>query len=99
MAFSVFLVERYLPVSAVNELSDSVARVEGLCADPAGGHSAVDYLLSAYLPADDTCFCVFRAASVEAVRAVNVAGRFAFDRISGTVLLVPGTRSSRGLSS
>lgn len=89
MVFSVFLVERYLPVSAVDELTDSVARVARLCADPVSGHGEVEYLLSAYLPTDDTCFCVFRAASVEAVRAVNLAGRFAYDRISGTVLLVP----------
>ena len=52
----------------------------------------MDYLLSAYLPTDDTCFCVFRADTIEAVRAVNLESGFAFDRITGTVLLVPGPR-------
>ena len=75
MAAAVFLVERYLPVSAVDDLPDSVARVSRLCAEAVAGQGPVEYVLSAYLPGDDTCFCVFRAESVEAVRAVNLAGR------------------------
>jgi hypothetical protein len=51
----------------------------------------VQYLHSAYLPAEDTCFCLFRAATAEAVRALNDAASFALDRIAVAVQLYPVT--------
>jgi len=49
----------------------------------------VSYLYSAYLPTEDTCFCLFRATSAQAVRAVNNQARFAFDRLVDAVLIRP----------
>ena len=78
-----FLVERYLsPVAAV-DLASSAARLGRLC----GGADGVRYLFSAYLPGEDTCFCLFRAPSPEAVREVNRRARFAFDRLIDAVLM------------
>ena len=90
---SVFLVERYLPAAAAGNLASSVARAAQLCALSAesGAASEVQYLHSAYLPAEDTCFCLFRAASVEAVRALNDEASFALDRIAAAVQLYPVT--------
>jgi hypothetical protein len=51
----------------------------------------VQYLHSAYLPAEDTCFCLFRAATAEAVRALNDEASFALDRIAAAVQLYPVT--------
>jgi hypothetical protein len=53
---SVFLVERYLPAAAAGNLAPSVARAARLCALSAesGPASMVQYLHSAYLPAEDT---------------------------------------------
>jgi hypothetical protein len=82
----VFLVERYLPTSAIGSLATSVANVARYCAALAGPTS-VSYLQSIYVPAEDTCFCVFLARSADDVRAVNDAGRFPFDRIAEAVLL------------
>jgi hypothetical protein len=48
----------------------------------------VAYLQSAYLPTEDTCFCLFRAPSAEAVRAVNRESGFALDRITEAVLVL-----------
>ena len=79
----VFLVERYLPVTAVDGLAASVARVARLCLR---GES-VRYLQSVFLPSDDTCFCIFQAASADAVHAVNAAGRFPVDRITRAIPL------------
>jgi hypothetical protein len=86
----VFLVERYLPPAAEN-LAASVARLAQLCALPAkpGAASEVQYLLSAYLPTEDTCFCLFRAATADIVRALNDKADFALDRITAAVLLNP----------
>jgi hypothetical protein len=87
-AASAFLVERYLPVSAAGDLATSVAHVARICAGRGAGSTAVRYLHSMYLPADDTCFCVFQAPSSDAVRAVNDAGHFPLDRITEAVLLI-----------
>jgi Protein of unknown function (DUF4242) len=83
---SAFLVERYLPPGAAGNLARSAARVARICTGQPGG-TAVRYLLSVYVPAEDTCFCVFQALSSDAVRAVNDAGNFALDRITQAVLL------------
>lgn len=86
-AESTFLVERYLPTAAISGLADSVARVVIACAESGGNHAQVRYLQSTYLPAEDTCFCLFQADSSDAVRAVNVAGDFALDRITAAVVM------------
>ena len=88
---SVFLVERYLPAAAAGNLAASVSRAAQLCTISAvpGPASRVQYLHSAYLPTEDTCFCLFRAASAEAIRALNDEAGFALDRITAGVLLYP----------
>lgn len=90
---SVFLVERYLPAAAAGNLPSSVARAAQLCALSAesGSASKVQYLHSAYLPAEDTCFCLFRAATAEDVRALNDEAGFALDRIAVAVQRYPVT--------
>jgi hypothetical protein len=90
---SVFLVERYLPAAAAGILASSVARAAQLCelSAESGSASRVQYLHSAYLPAEDTCFCLFRAATAEAVRALNDEASFALDRIAVAVQLYPVT--------
>jgi hypothetical protein len=85
---SAFLVERYLPPAAVDGLAASVARVARLCADHDPAASGVQYLHSSYLPTEDTCFCLFRAPSAEAVRQINSQADFALDRITCAVLLL-----------
>jgi hypothetical protein len=75
-----YLVERYLTAAAAEALPDAVARVAGACAGSGLGH--VRYLHSTYLPSEDTCFCVFQAASADAVRAVNAEADFVVDRIT-----------------
>ena len=86
-----FLVERYLPPAAAGNLASSVARAAQLCALSAESGSAceVQYLHSAYLPTEDTCFCLFRAATAEIVRALNEEADFALDRITAAVQLYP----------
>ena len=93
---SVFLVERYLPAAAAGNLASSVARAAQLCAlsGESGSASKVQYLHSAYLPAEDTCFCLFRAATAEAVRALNDEASFALDRIAVAVQLYPVTEAA-----
>jgi hypothetical protein len=88
---SVFLVERYLPAAAAGSLASSVGRAAQLCAlsTESGSASKVQYLRSVYLPAEDTCFCLFRAATAETVRALNDEASFALDRIAAVIQLYP----------
>lgn len=83
----VFLVERYLRASAIADLPTSVTNVARLCAEQ-GGRTAVRYLQSMYLPAEDICFCLFRASSSDDVRAVNDSGHFPLDRVTEAVLMI-----------
>jgi hypothetical protein len=90
---SAFLVERYVPPTAVENLAAAItgaARLGALgVAAESGPAVRVQYLLSAYLPAEDMCFCVFRAATARAVRALNQVADLGFDRITPAVLLYP----------
>ena len=80
--------ERYLPKVATDGLADSVARATRCCADSGRGATQVHYLQSIYVPSEDTCFCLFRATSPDAIRAVNAAANFALDRITQAVVLL-----------
>lgn len=84
-----FMVERYLSPSAATGLLASAARVADACAGTGRDGDEVRYLHSIYLPAEDLCFCVFQGPSSAAIRAVNEAGSFAFDRITDAVVLHP----------
>ena len=90
----VFLVERYLPPAAAKNLAASVGRLAQLCALSAesGAASEVQYLLSAYLPTEDTCFCLFRATAADIVRALNDKADFGLDRITAGVRLYPASQ-------
>ena len=86
-----FLVERYLSPAAAHELARWTTRTAALCVGREHPDADVQYLYSAYLPTEDTCFCLFRASSVDAVRAVNVEADFALDRITDAELFLYGS--------
>ena len=93
-ATTAFLVERYVTPGAAAGLPASVARVRLLCTDLSGPGFGVQYLQSTYLPSEDTCFCLFRGPSSDAVREVNSRAAFAVDRITAAVQLLPGSSPS-----
>jgi hypothetical protein len=86
---SAFMVERYLSPSASTGLADAAARVAEVCGATGGDRDQVRYLHSIYLPAEDLCFCVFEGPSSAAIRVVNDVAAFAFDRITGAVVVHP----------
>jgi hypothetical protein len=92
---SAFLVERYLSPTAAENLVAAIPRAAELGALRAESGSAVgvQYLVSAYLPTEDICFCLVRARTADAVRALNDEVDLPLDRITAAVLLYPtGTR-------
>ena len=87
-----FLVERYVSSTGAAELTAAVARLAALCRAPDAG--PVTYLHSTYLAGEDTCFCLFTAASAEAVALINQRARFDLDRITpAAVLHLPPNRT------
>jgi len=88
---SVFLVERYLSPSAAENLVAAIPRAAELGALRAASGSALgmQYLVSAYLPTEDICFCLVRARTADAVRALNDEADLQLDRITAAVLLYP----------
>jgi hypothetical protein len=74
----VFLVERYLPAAAAGNLASSVARAAQLCALSAQSGPASKVHL-------------FRAATAEAVPALDDEASFALDRIAVAVQVYPVT--------
>jgi hypothetical protein len=71
-------------------LVSHAARLCTLSAEP-GAAPEVGYLHSAYLPTEDTCFCLFQATTADAVRALNDEAGFALDRITAAILLYPAS--------
>lgn len=92
-----FLVERYLPAEAAETLPAAIARAARLCllseAQQVGNGLRVQYVYATYLPSEDTCFCLFRAATADVVRALNDEAAFAFDRITAVVQVYPAVVS------
>lgn len=83
-----FLVERYVPATLAPTLLASVARLAEICS-ATGGSVEVRYLQSAYLPTEDTCFCLFLGPSSDAIRQANSMAGFDLDRMTDALLLLP----------
>ena len=79
---NLFLVERYVPASDLDQLATAVHRVAHRCEEHRRTGVDVAYVHSIYVPAEDTCFCVFRAPSTDDVREVNDVEAFGIDRVS-----------------
>jgi hypothetical protein len=92
---ALYLVERYLAAAAAASLPEAVSRLVRLCAGAPMGVGQVRYLHSTYLPSEDTCFCLFRASSSDALRAVNDAAGLTVDRVTAAVLLHDASDSTR----
>ena len=73
-----YLVERYLPSTAVAEIEAAIERVVAAQAPEA---TAARHLWTALIGAEETCLSLFEGTSVAAVEALNRAARFPFDRV------------------
>jgi hypothetical protein len=70
-----YLVERFLPSTAVAEVEAAVARLD------AGNALGARHLWTAMVVAEETCLSLFAAPSLAAVQAANRAAAFPFDRV------------------
>lgn len=81
-----FLVELYLPREVAGG-ADGVAERARLAAEQiACEGAAVQHLQSIFVPADETCFFLYRAASAEAARDAAARCQLRVERVSEAVL-------------
>jgi hypothetical protein len=74
-----FLVEAYTP--AMVNLVEVEARARRAAAQLAEAGTEVRYLHAIFVPADETCFHLFEAASADAVRAASERAGLSAQRI------------------
>src|SRR5215204_4193417 len=82
-----YLVERYLPGASSGDAATAAEQVEAATEQMAAEGISVRYLGSTYIPADETCFCEFEAASREPVEWANERANAPFARILPAVRL------------
>lgn len=80
-----YLVEQYSPGLTADELTSSAARVRDMAVAMGNEGSAVYYLRSTIVPADEALLCVFEASSEELVREVYARAGVPFERLSAAL--------------
>lgn len=86
---AVYMVERSLPSSAVEELARTQQSAITTSRQFSEAGTPVRYLRSTFLPADGRCFCLFEAVDPARVREVNEAAGLPFSRIVEALELAP----------
>lgn len=88
---SLYVVERFLPGMSPEGLGVLAREQQGLDAA-----DDVSYRHSTYVPADETCFCLFEAPSAQAVEAANARARLPFERVVEVVHVGAGAPERTG---
>jgi hypothetical protein len=78
---SEFIVEVYVPRTG----ADCTAGVREAAAEHTRSGTPVRYLRAILVPEDETCYLLFDADSVDAVRAVVTRAEVPFERISAAI--------------
>lgn len=79
---AVYLVETYLSRHGARNLDSLQERVRRAAEDVTRPGMEVRHVRSVFVPADETCFHLFDAASAAAVRAAGERAAIDFDRVS-----------------
>jgi hypothetical protein len=80
-----YLAEVYAAHLSSEELAAAGARAHAAASELTREGTAVTYSRAIYLPADETCFYVFAAASVAAIEAVTARAGLVVERIVAAV--------------
>jgi hypothetical protein len=83
----VYLVERYLPGLTEAELRAACLRVRDAAEAATARGGPVAHLSCAFVPTEESVFCLFEGASADEVRSVSEAAAFPFERITEVLLV------------
>jgi len=81
-----YLAELYVPRSGSDGVRDAAARARTAADELRRTGTAVRFLRSIFVPAEETCFLLYEAESPESVRRAGVLAGIAPDRILEAVL-------------
>ena len=82
-----FVVETYAPPQTTSMLAGSVEELARAAERVSEPEAEVLLLGAVFLPADETCFYLYQAASADTVRAAAAHGRVHLERITEAVLI------------
>ena len=77
-----FLVEAYVPRAAAGDAANGFERASRAADQLTREGTQVRFLRSIFVPEDETCFYLYRASSLEAVRAAATRAGLRFERVS-----------------
>jgi uncharacterized protein DUF4242 len=83
----VFLVERYIPRLAAGDVAALAARLAAATEELQAEGRPVHWLRSLAVEADETCFCLFSAATRADVEEANRRADAGYERILRTVAI------------
>ncbi len=88
-----YLVEWYQPALSKELLERTVHQIDRSAAELSQEGTAVDLLLTLFVPADEVAFCLFAAGSPAAVEQACRRAELPFDRITKTITAPNVTRT------
>jgi hypothetical protein len=80
-AVPTYLVERYVPRTAGAQLAEIVRTAKSAAGRTGESPGAIRYLAVTLVPADELCYCLFEAPTIEAVRHAHELARIPCERI------------------
>jgi hypothetical protein len=86
-----FVVERYLPALTPDGVKAQAQRE----ADVLSSRSGVRHLRTTYLCADELCFSLFEAPSIDVLRRANELSDMPYERITEAIDVAPNSLEDR----
>jgi Nickel responsive protein SCO4226-like len=80
-----YLLELYLPAGDQGQLADTARRARAAAASLNRQGTPIRYLRSILVPEDETCFCLYQAASADQVQQAAVQADLPVQRISEAI--------------
>ena len=77
-----FVIEQYAPRDSRAAVERDAARARRVAQRLSAQGTPVSYIRSFFVPEDETCFHLYRADSIEAVREAAEHARLCFERIT-----------------
>jgi hypothetical protein len=76
-----YIVERHLPGITPDQLAGAAGRAKTATAEMSEEGVPVRYLRSTFLPVEEKCYCLFEAASPDAVEDANRRAEIPYERV------------------
>jgi hypothetical protein len=90
-----FVVEQYLPAAGAAEAEQRAAVARRAAEEMRSEGIRVQFVRSIFIPEDETCIHLYRADSIEAVRAAVTRASLPLERIAEAMTCVPDNNEDR----